>query len=152
MIVRPDTDNRCNYCLKSGHWKRDCPALRSKNKKSSNPAKFAGCAAPVPQVQCAKCGVSATPENMLPAGCSGCEVPECPAGEQHSSECADEQVSESFGPFITDGIISLVGDSNKKPVKILRDTGTTESFVSKSVLPFTSRSSTGKCVIIRIGL
>lgn len=55
--------------------------------------------------------------------------------------------------FITEGFVSLVGDAHRVPVKILRDTGASESFICQSVLPFSSLSDIGSFVLIRgIGL
>lgn len=102
------------------------------------PAEIAGCAAPV---QCA--GKIAREKPTVNVLC-GCEVSDFPKGEPISADSGDEQLNKNFGPFITDGFISLVGDSeNKKQVKILRDTGASESFVSETALPFSSLSSTG---------
>ncbi len=50
----------------------------------------------------------------------------------------------SYSPFITEGCVSLVGE-NKIPVKILRDTGSMDSFILESVLQFSSQSHTGLC-------
>ena len=87
-------------------------------------------------------------DGTVPAGGSGGVVPDCPAVERCSSE-ANEQVDGSYGPFITNGFIALGDGSNKIPVKILRDTGATESFVAETALPFSVNSSTGKSVLIR---
>ncbi|KAL2080855.1 hypothetical protein ACEWY4_022708 [Coilia grayii] len=58
-----------------------------------------------------------------------------------------------YSPFITDGFVSLVGSALKVPVKILRDTGASESFLLKSVLPFSVETSTGENVLVKgIGL
>ena len=59
----------------------------------------------------------------VPAEGSGCEVPDHSGQGQCVSESADGQVGEGYAPFITDGFISFVGCSEKKPVRILRDTG-----------------------------
>ena len=58
-----------------------------------------------------------------------------------------------YAPFVTEGFVSLVGASRRVPVKILRDTGASESLICQSILPFSSVSDTGSCVLIRgIGL
>ncbi|KAL2091618.1 hypothetical protein ACEWY4_013881 [Coilia grayii] len=141
-FAKADMENRCNYCLESGHWKKDCPSLRNKNKKT---AKFAGCAAPVHLSSGAE--VSPSVSRSLVGG-EGCAVPDSPL-EEPSSVSSAEQVSESYGPFITEGIVSLVGTTHSKKVKILRDTGATETFVVESALPFSDVSSTGKFVLIQ---
>ena len=40
--------------------------------------------------------------------------------------------------FVSDGFVSLVGDSHRVPVKILRDTGASESFIRQAVLSLAS--------------
>ena len=45
---------------------------------------------------------------------------------------------ENYKPFISEGVVSLVGDENSsQKVKILRDTGATQSLMLDSVLPLT---------------
>uniref|UniRef100_A0AAQ5X4U8 Gypsy retrotransposon integrase-like protein 1 n=1 Tax=Amphiprion ocellaris TaxID=80972 RepID=A0AAQ5X4U8_AMPOC len=51
--------------------------------------------------------------------------------------------------FVSDGFVSLSDTNCKVPVKILRDTGATDSFIRASVLPFSKDSDTGDCVIVR---
>ena len=56
---------------------------------------------------------------------------------------------ENYKPFISEGIVSLVGDeSSSQKVKILRDTGTTQSLMLDSVLPLSENSLTGANVLI----
>ena len=144
-----NSDNQCRYCLEMGHWKQDCPVLKDKNEGKSNSTGYSLCAAPVCQVNHAKVEVkSRLADGSATAGGSGCVVPDCSAVKLCSSG-ANEQVSGSYGPFITDGFISLVDSSKKIPVKILRDTGATESFVAETALPFSINSSIGKSVLIR---
>ena len=143
---------KCHYCLKSGHWKRECPLLEGREDKGPNPHKWdsvkgVGCAAPVRQSFRTEKSVQVN--FTVPAGGSGCEVPGPSGLGQCVSESTDGHVGEGYGPFITDGFVSLVGSADKTPVKILRDTGATETFVAEGVLPFSVQSSTGKCVQIR---
>ena len=50
---------------------------------------------------------------------------------------------------ISEGVLSLVGDENSsQKVKILRDTGATQSLMLDSVLPLTENSFTGANVLI----
>ncbi|XP_055773354.1 uncharacterized protein LOC129851112 [Salvelinus fontinalis] len=52
-----------------------------------------------------------------------------------------------------EGFVSILGSKELVPVKILRDTGASESFVLESVLPFSAETDSGKSVLIRgIGL
>ena len=71
--------------------------------------------------------------------------------------CIEDKISpeteidymENYKPFISEGEVSLVGDeSSSKKVKILRDTGATQSLMLDSVLPLTENSFTGANVLI----
>lgn len=123
---RFDPSKICNYCHEKGHWKVDCPVLKNKSKSNaqSSQAKPSALAAPV----------------LL----AGSEIVE--------SQKLDVDFS-SYSPFITEGRVSLVGEKEEIPVKILRDTGAMDSFILESVLPFSLQSHTGESVLIRgIGL
>lgn len=62
-------------------------------------------------------------------------------------------IDPGYLPFITEGFVSMLGSKNLVPVKILRDTGASESFVLESVLPFSAETDSGNSVLIRgIGL
>ena len=55
----------------------------------------------------------------------------------------------NYKPFISEGVVSLVEDrSSSQKVKILRDTGATQSLMLDSVLPLTENSFTGANVLI----
>ena len=57
---------------------------------------------------------------------------------------------ESFKPFIHDGSISLSSDSsNSTPIKILRDTGASQSLLLLNTLPFSDSSYTSTNVLIK---
>ena len=71
--------------------------------------------------------------------------------------CMEDKISpetesdymENYKPFISEGVVSLVGDeSSSQKVKILRDTGATQSLMLDSVLPLTENSFTGANVLI----
>ncbi|KAL2103146.1 hypothetical protein ACEWY4_000014 [Coilia grayii] len=56
----------------------------------------------------------------------------------------------TFAPFILDGYVSLPGQpSVRVPIKILRDTGASQSFILQDVLPFSDESFTGNSVLVR---
>lgn len=50
-----------------------------------------------------------------------------------------------FAPFVMDGVVSLPGDSLKVPVKMLRDTAASQSFIL-GVLPLSDESVVGSDV------
>ena len=75
----------------------------------------------------------------------------------NDKSCIEDEISpntesdymENYKPFISEGVVSLVGDENSsKKVKILRDTGATQSLMLDSVLPLTENSFTGANVLI----
>ncbi|XP_062382811.1 uncharacterized protein LOC134070456 isoform X1 [Sardina pilchardus] len=143
----------CHYCSEQGHWKNECPVLKERGQRR-NPSM----ARPV---ALAVSGVRARPENIHTGMRPNPEV-----GVVSSNFSADSLVGASqysvsdvikadvndYSPFITDGFVSLVGRSAKVPVKILRDTGASESFLLESVLPFSSDSTTGNVLVKGIGL
>ncbi len=55
----------------------------------------------------------------------------------------------AFAPFVTEGTIRLVSSAKDVPVKILCDTGSSETFVLESVLPFSTESYTGSNVLTK---
>ena len=70
--------------------------------------------------------------------------------------CIEDKISpdkesdymENYRPFIPEGVVSLVGDeSSSQKVKILRDTGATQSLMLVSVLPLTENYFTGANVL-----
>ena len=109
----------CNYCKGNGHWKSDCPHLKSKHKFPNAQIKPA-----------------ALVRSLSPV-----------AVEQ--VEHMQQKSMKEYEPFISDGFVSLLGSDERVPVKILRDTGAVDSFVRKSVLPFSSDTDTGDVVLVR---
>ena len=75
----------------------------------------------------------------------------------NDKSCIEDEISpntesdymENYKPFISEGVVSLVGDENSsQKVKILGDTGATQSLMLDSVLPLTENSFTGANVLI----
>ena len=75
----------------------------------------------------------------------------------NDKSCIEDEISpntesdymENYKPFISEGVVSLVGDENSsQKVKILRDTGATQSLLLDNVLPLTENSFTGANVLI----
>ena len=59
-------------------------------------------------------------------------------------------VREEYRPFVSVGSVSLVDSiSTSVPVKILRDTGATQTLMLKHTLPFGTSSATGKSIVIQ---
>ena len=69
--------------------------------------------------------------------------------EDEISPNTESDYMENYNPFISSGVVSLVGDeSSSQKVNILRDTGATESIMLDSVLLLTENSFTGANVLI----
>lgn len=125
-------DWTCNYCGELGHWKADCPLLKAKRGgRQVVPARPTVLAIDMPSTPVSEVSpVTPSSVSMCAAGAAG-----------------------SFRPFISEGSVSLAGGGREVPVKILRDTGASSSFILQSALPFSSASYTGKSLLVRgIGL
>ena len=59
------------------------------------------------------------------------------------------RLQSDFSAFVSDGYVSLVGSDGKVPVKILRDTGASRSYIVSSVLPFSQFTATGDNVLMK---
>ncbi|VDI02099.1 Hypothetical predicted protein [Mytilus galloprovincialis] len=56
---------------------------------------------------------------------------ECPASQAFKSSFCDYM--EEYKPFMSDGFISIVDDTTLQPIKILRDTGASQSLLLEGV-------------------
>ena len=68
------------------------------------------------------------------------------------TSCGD--LDPEYKPFVLDGSVSLTGlEEDAVPVKMLRDTGSVQSFILTSTLPFSDSSYCGSDVLVQgIGL
>lgn len=112
------SSNTCRYCQATGHWKKKCTVL-----KAISQVKSAAMAAPA---------------------ITSMESRELGQVQTHSGPVASR---DHYSAFISDGWVSLVGSSVQVPIKILRDTAAFDSFILESVLPFSSKSDTGGCIL-----
>ena len=63
------------------------------------------------------------------------------------SKSQPDSVMEIYEPFMSEGMISLMGDSIKPiPIKILRDMGASQSLLA-DVMPFSEKTYSGTCVL-----
>ncbi|KAK0135992.1 Retrovirus-related Pol polyprotein from transposon 412 [Merluccius polli] len=134
---------RCNYCLEVGHWKKECPVLRTRNKAETDHGNAVACVFSISH-----------PEKPAMIDMEVLNVVQPDERKDLEAVSSDKRVTSGvsdvsdYAPFISDGFVSLVGDAHRVPVKILRDTGASESFICASVLPLSPVSDTGKCVLI----
>ncbi|KAJ8035316.1 hypothetical protein HOLleu_22499 [Holothuria leucospilota] len=85
-------------------------------------------------------------------------APNALANVENSSEVvvtlrpnSNDKIKEEYLPFVSEGFISLDGNSAHPPVRIniLRDTGATQSLLLDGVLPLSDSTSTGANVLIQ---
>ncbi|XP_059810752.1 uncharacterized protein LOC132383599 isoform X1 [Hypanus sabinus] len=112
----------CNYCKKSGHVIANCFKLKKKEKEAVPDACVQHTEAPV-KLQ----GLINTNEALLES----------------------DQVRKGYDHFVTEGFVSLKEGSTLVPIKILRDTGASQSLMLDSVLKFNEESDTGEVNYIR---
>ena len=60
-----------------------------------------------------------------------------------------EIIREKFKPFVSKGFVSLESSSSQVSIKMLRDTGATQSLLLEGVLPLSVSTSTGECYCSR---
>ena len=123
----------CNYCKKTGHNISECLALkRKKERENIDSAKPTGL-------------------TSLKAKPQSCIQEENPILTRTCKESVSEDsIMEIYEPFLSDGFVSLNSDSAQStPIKILRDTGASQSLILADTLPFSKKSSSGTSVLIQ---
>ena len=61
-----------------------------------------------------------------------------------------DSIMEVFKPFLYDGYVSLPSEGSKTiPIRILRDTGASQSLIAANVLPFSDSTYSGTSVLIQ---
>ena len=123
----------CNYCKKTGHIISECLALkRKKERENLDSAKPTGL-------------------TSLMAKPQSCIQEENPILTRTCKESVSEDsIMEIYEPFLSDGFVSLNSDSAQStPIKILRDTGASQSLILADTLPFSEKSSSGTSVLIQ---
>ena len=149
----------CEHCGRFNHKSEDCRIAKNKLQKEVKPTGLTSLkglkVSPFNESDIQK-GVKVKPlidRNHFVEKNKGIKV-----NPLHSDKsCIEDGISpstesdymENYKPFISEGVVSLVGDkSSSQKVKILRDTGATQSLMLDSVLPLTENSFTGANVLI----
>ena len=149
----------CEHCGRFNHKSEDCRIAKNKLQKEVKPTGLTSLkglkVSPFNESENSK-GVKVKPlidRNHLVEKNKGIKV-----NPLHNvKSCIEDEISpntesdymENYKPFISSGVVSLVGDENSsQKVKILRDTGATQSLMLDSVLPLTENSFTGANVLI----
>ena len=117
----------CNYCKRSGHIISECLSLKRKKENQEGP-KPTGLTSLRLKPQS-----SIQDENPISAKTS-----------------ETDSVMEIYEPFLSDGFVSLYSDSAQSTaIKILRDTGASQSLILADTLPFSEKTSSGTSVLIQ---
>ena len=149
----------CEHCGRFNHKSEDCRIAKNKLQKEVKPTGLTSLkglkVSPFNESENQK-GVKVKPlidRNNFVEKNKGIKV-----NPLHNvKNCIEDEISpntesdymENYKPFISEGVVSLVGDENSsQKVKILRDTGATQSLMLDSVLPLTENSFTGANVLI----
>ena len=149
----------CEHCGRFNHKSEDCRIAKNKLQKEVKPTGLTSLkglkVSPFNESENQK-GVKVKPSidrNNFVEKNKGIKV-----NPLHNvKRCLEDEISpktesdymENYKPFISEGVVSLVGDENSsQKVKILRDTGATQSLMLDSVLPLTENSFTGANVLI----
>ena len=149
----------CEHCGRFNHKSEDCRIAKNKLQKEVKPTGLTSLkglkVSPFNESENQK-GVKVKPlidRNHFVEKTKGIKVNPL----HNDKSCIDDEISpntesdymENYKPFISEGVVSLVGDENSsQKVKILRDTGATQSLMLDSVLPLTENSFTGANVLI----
>ena len=149
----------CEHCGRFNHKSEDCRIAKNKLQKEVKPTGLTSLkglkVSPFNESENSK-GVKVKPlidRNSFVEKNKGIKVNPL----HNDKSCIEDEISpntesdymENYKPFISEGVVSLVGDENSsQKVKILRDTGATQSLMLDSVLPLTENSFTGTNVLI----
>ena len=149
----------CEHCGKFNHKSEDCRIAKNKLQKEVKPTGLTSLkglkVSPFNESENQK-GVKVKPlidRNHFVEKNKGIKVNPL----HNDKSCIEDEISpetesdymENYKPFISEGVVSIVGDENSsQKVKILRDTGATQSLMLDSVLPLTENSFTGANVLI----
>ena len=149
----------CEHCGRFNHKSEDCRIAKNKLQKEVKPTGLTSLkglkVSPFNESENQK-GVKVKPlidRNSFVEKNKGIKVNPL----HNDKSCIEDEISpntesdymENYKPLISEGVVSLVGDENSsQKVKILRDTGATQSLMLDSVLPLTENSFTGANVLI----
>ena len=119
----------CNYCKQSGHIISECIALKRKREKERQ-------------------------ESPKPTGLTSLRLkPQSSIQDENpilAKTSETDVVMEIYEPFLSDGSVSLNSDfAQSTPIKILRDTGASQSLILADTLPFSEKTSSGMSVLIQ---
>ena len=117
----------CFYCRKKGHVISEC-ITRQRDQKAKGKEAFPN----------ALTTFKTEPKSFIPKS------------EVSKDKCNYDFVQEVYEPFLSEGIVSLLHDKSiTKPIRILRDTGASQSLILAEAIPLSEKSHSGKSVLIQ---
>ena len=117
----------CNYCKRTGHIISECLHLKRKKEQQE--------------------GLKPTGLTSLRSKPQSCVKEEDPIQTERPET---DSVMEIYEPFLSDGFVSLNREyAQSTPIKILRDTGASQSLILADTLPFSEKTSSGTSVLIQ---
>ena len=123
----------CSYCKRRGHLRSECFYLIG-NQPSTH------------DVQQPSPSGHIVPMQLVSDPHSAAVIP-CETG---LATLNSNRIMEMFEPFIQNGFVSLSDDfSEAKPIRILRDTGSSQSILLQSTLPLSDSTYSGDNVLLK---
>ena len=117
----------CFYCRKKGHVISEC-ITRQRDQKTKGKEAFPN----------ALTTLKTEPKSFIPKS------------EVSKDKCNYDFVQEVYEPFLSEGTVSLLHDKSiTKPIRILRDTGASQSLILAEAIPLSEKSHSGKSVLIQ---
>ena len=117
----------CFYCRKKGHVISEC-ITRQRDQKSKGKEAFPN----------ALTTLKTEPKYFMPKS------------EISMNKCKSDFIQEVYEPFLSEGTISLLHNKSiTKPIRILRDTGASQSLILAETIPLSEKSHSGKSVLIQ---
>ena len=114
----------CYYCKKKEHVMSECRALERKNQRVD-------------------------PDLLITSQIVDTTGSVNEIQDQGKSVTLGSTAGSGLSPFVSKGFVCLEGSKERVPIKVLRDTGATQSLILDSVLPFSDQSSTGVSVLLQ---
>ena len=123
----------CNYCRRRGHWRSECFYLTERQLSRHDVQQ------PSPSGHIASMQIVCDSHSAALMPC-----------ETVTASSNPDRILGIFEPFIQNGFVSLSDDfSEAKPIRILRDTGSAQSIMLESTLPFADSTYSGAKVLLK---
>ena len=123
----------CNYCRRRGHLRSECFYLTERQLSRHDVQQ------PSPSGHIASMQIVSDSHSAALMPC-----------ETVTASSNPDRILGMFEPFIQNGFVSLSDDfSEAKPIRILRDTGSAQSIMLESTLPFSDSTYSGAKVLLK---